>query len=41
MIDHGEDGWQKMLPEGIAKIIEDEEFFGYEDQQEPAVDAPV
>ncbi|MGB3591524.1 MAG: TonB-dependent receptor [Nonlabens sp.] len=34
MIDEGENGWQKMLPEGIAKIIEKENLFGYQSENE-------
>ncbi|WP_223034319.1 TonB-dependent receptor [Hanstruepera marina] len=30
MISEGEDGWETMLPEGVAKIIEDKCLFGYE-----------
>jgi len=29
MIKKGEDGWQKMLPDGIAEIIEQKRLFGY------------
>ena len=35
MIANGEDGWQEMLPEGIAKLIEDKNLFSHkEDEQE-------
>ncbi|TYP96092.1 hypothetical protein C7447_10929 [Tenacibaculum adriaticum] len=29
MIKNGEEGWQEMLPTGIAKMIEDKRLFGY------------
>ncbi|GAB1309418.1 TonB-dependent receptor [Urechidicola sp. KH5] len=29
MIHEGEEGWEKMLPEGISEIIKDERLFGY------------
>lgn len=29
MIKNGEDGWQEMLPSGIAEMIEDKRLFGY------------
>ena len=35
MIENNEDGWQEMLPEGIAKLIEDKNLFCHnEDSQE-------
>lgn len=33
MISEGEDGWEAMLPEGVAKIIEDKCLFGYETEE--------
>ncbi|MCK5814552.1 MAG: TonB-dependent receptor [Flavobacteriaceae bacterium] len=32
MIQNGETGWEKMLPEGIPKIIKEERLFGYSKQ---------
>lgn len=29
MIEHKEDGWEKMLPKGIADLIKEEKLFGY------------
>jgi hypothetical protein len=29
MIVSGKDGWEEMLPEGVAKIIKDKRLFGY------------
>ena len=29
LIVNGEDGWEEMLPEGVAKIIKDKRLFGY------------
>lgn len=33
MISESEDGWEAMLPEGVAKIIEDKCLFGYETEE--------
>ncbi|WP_250435811.1 TonB-dependent receptor [Hanstruepera flava] len=33
MISEGEDGWEPMLPEGVAKIIKDKCLFGYEAEE--------
>lgn len=33
MIANGEQGWEEMLPEGIAKIIHDQSLFGYETEE--------
>jgi hypothetical protein len=29
MISSGQNGWEKMLPEGVPKIIKDKRLFGY------------
>jgi hypothetical protein len=29
MITHGEQGWEKMLPEGISELIQKDRLFGY------------
>ena len=29
MIAHGEQGWEEMLPEGIAEMIKSRDLFGY------------
>ncbi len=34
MIENGEPGWEKMLPEGVADIIKKQELFGYKKQKE-------
>ncbi|HZW63889.1 MAG TPA: TonB-dependent receptor [Flavobacteriaceae bacterium] len=33
MIAKGEDGWETMLPEGVAKIIKEKSLFGYEAEE--------
>ena len=33
MISEGEDGWEPMLPEGVAKLIKDKCLFGYEAEE--------
>ena len=33
MIAEGEDGWEGMLPEGVAKIIKEKSLFGYEAEE--------
>ena len=30
MIINGEEGWEVMLPEGVADIIKDQRLFGYQ-----------
>ena len=34
MIIKGEEGWEEMLPEGIAEIIKQKRLFGYLQEQE-------
>ncbi|WP_338349990.1 TonB-dependent receptor [Nonlabens tegetincola] len=42
MIENGEDGWQEMLPNGVANLIENQHFFGHESSaKEQNEDAPV
>lgn len=33
MINEGEDGWENMLPEGVAKLIKEKSLFGYEAEE--------
>src|SRR5690606_25237871 len=33
MIAEGNDGWELMLPEGVAKIIKEKSLFGYESEE--------
>jgi len=33
MIADGDDGWESMLPEGVAKIIKEKSLFGYESEE--------
>ena len=33
MIKDGEKGWEKMLPEGVAKLIIDQNLFGFESEE--------
>ena len=33
MISEGEDGWESMLPEGIAKLIKEKSLFGFETEE--------
>jgi hypothetical protein len=33
MIADGSDGWETMLPEGVAKIIKEKSLFGYESEE--------
>ena len=33
MIAEGEDGWEEMLPEGVAKIIKEKSLFGFEAEE--------
>ena len=33
MIAEGEEGWEEMLPEGIAEIIKEKKLFGYEEKK--------
>jgi hypothetical protein len=33
MIASGEEGWEKMLPEGVAKVIKEKSLFGCESEE--------
>ncbi|WP_104733858.1 nicotinate-nucleotide adenylyltransferase [Hanstruepera ponticola] len=33
MISEGEDGWESMLPEGVAKLIKEKSLFGFETEE--------
>jgi len=33
MISEGKDGWENMLPEGVAKLIKEKSLFGYETEE--------
>ena len=33
MISDGEDGWEAMLPEGVARIIKEKSLFGFETEE--------
>ena len=33
MISEGEDGWEAMLPEGVARIIKEKSLFGFETEE--------
>tara|TARA_R100001369_G_scaffold90897_1_gene130750 strand:- start:1071 stop:2231 length:1161 start_codon:yes stop_codon:yes gene_type:complete len=33
MIANGDDGWERMLPEGVSKLIKEKSLFGYESEE--------
>jgi hypothetical protein len=38
MINHGKQGWEKMLPEKIVKLISSENLFGYQTDPKKRLD---